>query len=140
MVAVKTQFKIEAGIALAGKVASDGIKAASLDGEAQLVDILSVPPARSGRIYRRKGGKTHQASAPGEAPAVDTGDLLQSVASTVGREGSAIVGRVGASSRHAIETELGTEKMKPRPHTSRLSDEKARRDQIFIAFVKGAGR
>ena len=33
----------------------------------------------SGRIYRRKGGRTHQASAPGEYPANDSGKLLASM-------------------------------------------------------------
>lgn len=32
---------------------------------------------KSGRVYKRPGG-THQASAPGEAPAVDTGALIGS--------------------------------------------------------------
>ena len=140
MARVKSQFKVELGIALAGKVARDGIQAAVLDGEAQLIDILSVPPARSGRVYKRKGGRSHQASAPGEAPAVDSGDLLQSVASIVQREGRDVVGRVGPSSLHAVVTQLGTEKMAPRPHTSRLADEKPRRDRLFAAFVKGAKR
>lgn len=35
--------------------------------------------AKTGAIYRR-GSKTHQASAPGEAPAIDTGGLSQNIA------------------------------------------------------------
>jgi phage gpG-like protein len=35
----------------------------------------------TGQVYRRKGGRTHQASAPGEFPANDTGGLLASLKS-----------------------------------------------------------
>ena len=35
--------------------------------------------AKSGRIYKRGKGKTHQSSAPGEAPATDTGNLVNGI-------------------------------------------------------------
>lgn len=34
---------------------------------------------RGGQIYKRPGGKTHKASAPGESPATDTGALVRSI-------------------------------------------------------------
>lgn len=116
-----------------------GVRAAALTAEGELIDILSVPPVRTGRIYSRTGGKTHQASAPGEAPAPDTGDLRQSVASLpIERRARSVRAKVGTSSDHAEHTELGTEKMAPRPHTSRLATDRERRDAITDAFKKGA--
>ena len=41
----------------------------------------SMRGAKSGRTYIR-GGKAHVASAPGEAPAIDTGNLVNSIQST----------------------------------------------------------
>ncbi len=70
---------------------------------------------RSGRIYRR-GKRIHQASAPGEAPAVDTGFLRTSIAAfNVKREGDDVIGQVAAHAKYAIYLEKGTRKMKPRP-------------------------
>jgi hypothetical protein len=42
----------------------------------------SMSGPKSGRIYRR-GKKSHQASAPGEPPAVDTGKLKNSIHTTM---------------------------------------------------------
>lgn len=39
---------------------------------------LSKEPARTGRLYTKRGGRKHRASAAGEAPAVDTGALRRS--------------------------------------------------------------
>lgn len=61
---------------------------------------------KSGHVYKR-GSKSHRASAPGEAPASDTGDLLSHVVSDVSE--------VGATVKHGLHLELGTDKMKPRP-------------------------
>lgn len=61
---------------------------------------------KSGRMY---GG--HQASAPGEAPAVDTGALISSVQTDVqGTEGS-----VYTNMEYAPYLEYGTSQMAPRP-------------------------
>lgn len=35
--------------------------------------------AKTGRVYKRGKGKSHQASAPGEAPATDTGNLVNGI-------------------------------------------------------------
>ena len=67
---------------------------------------------RSGRVYIR-GGRAHQASAPGEPPAVDTGTLRNSVAGAMVGDLTAVVG-VGAPYAHFLE--FGTRKMAPRPY------------------------
>lgn len=69
--------------------------------------------AKSGREYRR-GNKTHIASAPGQAPATDTGNLVQNI--TVKKEGPL---RYSVGSRkdafYGFWLEFGTSDMAPRP-------------------------
>jgi len=67
---------------------------------------------KTGKKYRR-GKKEHQASAPGEAPAVDYGELLRSIMFDV-REMEVEVGNeAGAPYGKFLET--GTEDIEPRP-------------------------
>lgn len=83
---------------------------------------------KSGRIYDtrfwrdsqgrlRRGGPRppHQASAPGEAPASDTGHLLNSIGHSVGIEEGVVVGRVGSHLQEMAWLEMGTRYMEPRP-------------------------
>lgn len=68
--------------------------------------------SKSGRTYRRKNGKTHKASAPGESPAIDHSALVNSVeAVTVDDTTSA----VGSSHETALPLELGGGRAAPRP-------------------------
>jgi hypothetical protein len=78
---------------------------------AEGVRLINSPP-KTGRIYRRRGVK-HQASAPGQPPAGDTGQLAGRVEPTY--DHAALTGRVNFNSAHALPLELGTEKMAPRP-------------------------
>ncbi len=55
-------------------------------------------------------------SKPGEPPARDSSRLIQSIHSTVQREGNRIVGRVVEPVGYAAALEYGTAKMAPRPH------------------------
>jgi HK97 gp10 family phage protein len=64
--------------------------------------------SKSGRVYGR-----HQASAPGEAPASDTGRLVQSI--RVDFQPNALAGRVVAGTDYAKKLEFGTVKIAPRP-------------------------
>lgn len=71
--------------------------------------------SRSGRIYRRgiHGTIVHQASAPGEPPATDTGNLAHSIgARMIGRT----EGEVTVSAEYAAVLELGGVHMAPRPY------------------------
>jgi hypothetical protein len=54
-----------------------------------------------------RGRPTHRASAPGEAPAPDTGDLLRSVTWRVTRSGTAWRAEVGSRLRYAVCLEYG---------------------------------
>lgn len=67
---------------------------------------------RSGRVYRR-GRVTHQASAPGEYPKTDTGQLVASLFFRVGSDKlSAFFGTKLAYGKYL---EFGTSRMKARP-------------------------
>jgi HK97 gp10 family phage protein len=73
---------------------------------------------KTGRIYaskHRKGAK-HQASAPGEFPAADSGRLHQSITSVEASTGDNIRFETGGNVDYATYLELGTSKMAPRPH------------------------
>ncbi len=70
---------------------------------------------KTGRLYKRgKGGKRmHQASAPGEAPAIDTTALASSIQTA---KLSLLCYEVAAKgAEYAIYLEYGTYKMAPRP-------------------------
>lgn len=66
--------------------------------------LLSLPG--TGRIYRRRG-ITHVASAPGAPPAVDTGLLRASVATSYGHDEQGAYADIGSSSNVGVWLELG---------------------------------
>lgn len=71
---------------------------------------------RTGRIYRVPGTQvTYTASAPGEPPAVQTGQLRNSIATNVYTEGRSIKGEVGTELMKGLHLEKGTKNMAPRP-------------------------
>jgi HK97 gp10 family phage protein len=69
---------------------------------------------KSGKIYKR-GTKTHQASAPGEYPASDTGDLAASISQSYIRRGHQHIGKTTASMEYGKHLEYGTMNMQSRP-------------------------
>jgi hypothetical protein len=89
--------------------AERAVDAAGLAWHAQAVDVLG--RLGSGRIYRRRG-VTHQASAPGEPPAPDTGALRASLG--VERTGR-LTRRFGSSSWIGLWLDRGTRRILPRP-------------------------
>lgn len=92
----------------------------ALNVEATQIRLLS--QHGTGRIYRRRG-VTHQASAPGEPPAVDTGLLRATVGHHVHVEpGVGLVADIGSGGNPAVPgtkvaeyLELGTRYIEPRP-------------------------
>lgn len=87
---------------------------------------VSMAEPKSGRTYPRgavrrgKGEKRrvvayrfHRASAPGEAPAIDTGHLVNSFfTKKLGR----LVRIIGVNAEYAAALEFGTERIAPRPY------------------------
>lgn len=72
----------------------------------------------SGRIYRRRGGRVHQASAPGEYPANDSGGLIASLRS----ESSNREAKIGTNQYYSHYLRSGTSKMARR----KMSDDALR--------------
>jgi len=81
------------------------VSALKIDRAAKL---LIARGSKSGRRY----GK-HQASAPGEAPATNTGRLIQSIAWQVLNQGLTV--EIGSPLDYASYLEDGTQRMDPRP-------------------------
>lgn len=81
--------------------------------------ILETP--KTGKIYVRRGIE-HQASAPGEAPASDTGTLVRGI--TVEIDTERIAARVNSGAAHGPHLEFGTDKMEPRPHMRQALENK----------------
>lgn len=77
---------------------------------------LIIRGPKTGRLYRIKGRKRrHRASAPGEAPANLTGNLQKKVNFIVNGHDEM---QFGDQAPYGLFLELGTRKMKPRPHLS----------------------
>lgn len=75
--------------------------------------------AKSGALYPRGKTAEHQASAPGESPAVDYGVLIGSIQSQMVRDD---LGLVAEGTEYAAALEYGTVRMAPRPHMAPAAD------------------
>lgn len=74
---------------------------------------ISFAQPKSGRFYKvSRTGRRHQASAPGQAPAVLTGFLTNSILSDFPKPTEGII-TIGAE--YAEYLERGTRRMRPRP-------------------------
>jgi hypothetical protein len=102
----------------------------ALDIQARAQMAIMNPP-KSGRIYRR-GNVAHQASAPGEAPATDTGNLVNSAYTK--KLGQADY-ETGFTAEYAAHLEFGAPNahIAPRPYL-RPAVEAVRK--AFIAAIK----
>lgn len=79
----------------------------------------SMQEGHHGRVYRR-GGRAHQASAPGETPAIDYGSLVNSIVSELTAINES---QVSTSSEVAAPLEFGTVSMAARPFFRPAVDE-----------------
>lgn len=94
--------KARAGVAAAGFVVENAVR-----------EELRKPG--SGRIYRRRGVQ-HQASAPGESPATDTAQLINSLFTEISGISYGFRARTVANTEYAYELQVGNEKMAARPY------------------------
>ena len=95
--------QVKAGLYVCGKQIESDWKKSILAG------------GKTGRIYKRRG-VTHQASAPGEAPASDTGRYVNSINTQAGNDPMAVeVHGGGGIVNYAKALEFGTAKMEARP-------------------------
>ena len=94
---------------------------------------MSMGEEKSGRVYVKKNNLGHQASAPGEAPAIDTTNLVTSIKAEMIGLSTAVV---SASAEYSAALEFGTRdgKIEARPFF-RPAVRKARKR--FIERLKG---
>ena len=75
----------------------------------------------TGRVYGR-----HRASAPGQPPASDTGDLAGHIFAETGSKGRQRFVDVGTTKAHGLYLELGTDRIEPRPWLQPAYDKQSR--------------
>lgn len=92
--------------------AMQGLIAGALKVKGEMIRRINSPP-KTGTVYTRRG-IVHQASAPGEAPATDTGALVNSI--DIFPNPSLLQVVVNVSAAYAAALEYGTVKMAPRPY------------------------
>jgi hypothetical protein len=109
----EVQAAIRAFGAQVEKGVTDALNATALETLTDVRKAIQGPP-KTGNLYPRgKGGnKVHQASAPGEAPATDTGAL---VSSTYFTKVDSFTAAIGSRLEYAFNLEFGTRKMEARP-------------------------
>ena len=97
--------------------------------QGRIVDSIQRDP-KTGVVYGN-----HQASAPGQPPATDTGQLVRSITMSVeGTEGE-VVGVIRASAPYAAMLEFGTSNIAPRPYMQPGLE--SQRRKIEEMFKKG---
>lgn len=90
------------------------VRATALRVEGSAKDSIQRGP-KSGRVYRTHNKRRpHQASAPGQAPATDTGTLVSRIFHEV--EAGGMQASVASDVDYAAYLELGTRHMAPRPY------------------------
>lgn len=86
---------------------------------------------KTGRVYQR-GRKVHRASAPGQAPATDTGALVISI---YYRKADPFTAAVGSRLKYAFNLEFGTRKMAARPSWLPAAEKNSLRLEKRIARI-----
>lgn len=86
------------------------VNAAALESVNDVKKAIQGPP-KTGRKYQR-GTVVHQASAPGQAPATDTGFLVSSI---YNEDRGYLSKAIGSRLPYAFYLEFGTRRMAPRP-------------------------
>tara|TARA_Y100001937_G_scaffold50340_2_gene70008 strand:+ start:828 stop:1256 length:429 start_codon:yes stop_codon:yes gene_type:complete len=90
---------------------------------------------KTGRVYKRRS-IIHQASAPGEPPASDTGFLVSNITKTaVEKSGTALSIAVESKAKYSKFLEFGTRKMSARPFLQPALEKN--RNKIKGKFAKG---
>lgn len=108
----EVRFNTAAILERAREGAKRGIVAATEEVRNEALRLILETP-KSGRTYRRRG-VVHQASAPGQPPASDTGTLVGRITTNYDRLDQ-LVGVVTARTAYAAYLEFGTRRMAPRP-------------------------
>lgn len=123
------EWKGEAVVAALRQAAFRGVVRGTEAVKTRMVERIQQPP-KSGRIYRRNTVE-HQASAPGESPASDTGRLVESI--TTSYDAPNITGYVNVATEYAEALEFGTPRIAPRPYARVSLAEKTEEIRAGIA-------
>lgn len=106
-----------------------------------------IDPPKTGRIYksRHRKGAVHQASAPGEFPAADSGRLHQSITTTVVQnDNTRIAVETAANTPYARALEYGFDEhnLAPRPFMGPSYHEhrEAIKDEVTLAVAQAIRR
>lgn len=81
----------------------------------------SIAEPKSGKEYKRKGGKVHQASAPGESPASDSSNYINSIGPPIYE--NSLESKIGTPLEYPIYLEEGTATIEERPLWERTATE-----------------
>lgn len=131
------EIKVDASAALSAKIekaVQDGLLALALMGQGFAQKSI-LRGRKSGRIYKR-GSRTHQASAPGEAPANDLGFLAQNVKA---ESTEAMTASLISLAPYSVHLEYGTRNMAARPFLRPAGKEAAAKaHEVLNAYVKAA--
>lgn len=76
---------------------------------------LASTPGRGRWYFRTRPDRWHRASAPGDPPAPDLGNLRRSITHELDIDERGLLARVGSPLFYSFYLELGTVKMEPRP-------------------------
>lgn len=115
-----------------------GVAAAAEDVRGEAIRLI-LETTKSGRVYVRRS-TTHQASAPGEPPASDTGRLVNSIRVDPSRLDQ-LVATVVAGTGYAAHLEYGTARMAARPFMRpALANRRRAIESIVAAHVRAAIR
>ena len=110
-VVVKTVFndipRIKAGM---NPKAGEAVRSTAID--ISYVAKRSMSGNKTGLEYKRSGGKSHRASAPGEAPAIDSGELVNSIQNA---QIDQLTAMSFSNMEYAPHLEFGTVHMAKRP-------------------------
>ena len=116
------------------KQVTDAVNATGLETISDVKRSIQSGP-KTGRVYRRRTVE-HRASAPGQAPATDTGRLVSSIYfKRVGKYTAAI----GSPLDYAQYLEFGTMEMEPRPSWIPAAEKNAPRlEKRFLRIIREA--
>ena len=125
------------GKAIADQV-SKAVVATALEALTDVRRAIQGPP-KTGREYPRgaNGDKIHRASAPGQAPATDTGAL---VSSTYISRVNSFTQAIGSRLDYAFYLEFGTLRMEPRPSWVPAAEKNAPRLEKRLARIIAQAR
>ncbi len=77
---------------------------------------IAITTGETDRRFKKRGQTGHRASVPGKPPALDFGNLMNSIQSRVTVGAAVVKGEVGSDIDYALYLEVGTHNMKARPY------------------------